>query len=495
MSAVPLAVDHATRLPDHVAAVIVPVSAGSAGDGGSGGNPAEGVLDGELLGRLGFEARPDQVQVLPGDRGAPLLVAVGLGAAGEVTQAGLRRAVAAGVRACGQHAAVGVRLDTAGASLALPVAAQAATEGALLGGYEFGAFRSTANGRSLAEVFVVGDEAAAEGVARGRTVADAVLWARDRINEPGGFLTPKALARAAVALGEECGLEVEVGTRRDIRRLGLGGLLGVSRGSSRPPRLIELRHRPKGPSRGTVALVGKGVTFDSGGLSIKTAAGMMTMKSDMAGAAAVIAATAAGARLDLDVEVRTWVPATDNMTGPDATRPGDVLRMRNGKTVEVLNTDAEGRLILADALALASEAHPDALVDLATLTGAAKVALGPRIAGLIGNHDGWLTQVEAAGAATGEKVWRLPLPREYRKSLDSGVADLKNIAGGDLGAGALVAALVLAEFVDPEIPWAHLDIAGPAWADGDDADVTRGGTGFGVRLLVELLEQFTPPGA
>jgi leucyl aminopeptidase len=182
------------------------------------------------------------------------------------------------------------------------------------------------------------------------------------------------------------------------------------------------------------------------------------------------------------------------MTGPDATRPGDVLTMRNGKTVEVLNTDAEGRLVLADALSLASEARPDALVDLATLTGAAKVALGSRIAGLIGNNDGWLGQVEAAGAASGEKVWRLPLPSEYRKSLDSSVADMKNIAGGDVGAGAIVAALVLAEFVDPALPWAHLDIAGPSWADGDDGELTRGGTGFGVRLLVDLLEGFEKPG-
>ncbi|MPY94256.1 MAG: leucyl aminopeptidase, partial [Acidimicrobiia bacterium] len=328
----------------------------------------------------------------------------------------------------------------------------------------------------------------------GRTVAEAVLWARDKVNEPGGSLTPRALGKAAAELAEGAGVEVEVRGRKAIGKLKLGGLLGVNRGSAQPPRLIELRYRPEGPSRGTVALVGKGITFDSGGLSLKTAQGMMTMKSDMGGAAAVIAATVAAARLGLDVEVRAWVPTTDNMTGPDATRPGDVLRMRNGKTVEVLNTDAEGRLILADGLCLASEARPDALVDLATLTGAAKTALGSRIAGLMGNSDGWLSQVEAAGAATGEKVWRLPLPTEYRKSLDSPVADLKNIAGGDVGAGALVAALVLAEFVEPEVPWAHLDIAGPSWAEGDDGDLTRGGTGFGVRLLVDLLERFEPPG-
>ncbi len=485
MAAVPLSVVHAAHVPDHVRAVVVPVPAEGLADSG---------LDVDALGRLGFEAKADQVQSLAPAGDGPVLVVVGLGPSEGVTAAGVRRAAAVATRGSRRHAAVAIRLDLVGDRLAPEAAAQAATEGVLLGAYEYTDLKSVASTTKLAEVTVVSEgEGAAQGVERGVVVAEAVTWARDKINEPGGSLTPTALAKAAAKLGKAAGVAVTIHTRKAIRDLKLGGLLGVSRGSSQPPRLIEMRYTPEGTSRGTVALVGKGVTFDSGGLSLKTAGGMMTMKSDMGGAAAVIGAVAAAARLGLDVEVVGWVPATDNMTGPDATRPGDVLTMRNGKTVEVLNTDAEGRLILADALALASEAHPDAMIDLATLTGAARVALGSKIAGLIGNHDGWLSQVEAAGTATGEKVWRLPLPGEYRKSLDSNVADMRNIAGGDVGAGALVAALMLAEFVDPEIPWAHLDIAGPSWSDGDDGELTRGGTGFGVRLLVDLIEGFAPP--
>ena len=300
-----------------------------------------------------------------------------------------------------------------------------------------------------------------------------------------------SLARAARRLGDAAGLDVTVHGRKSIRALGLGGLLGVNRGSTNAPRFIEARWRPAGDVRGTLALVGKGITFDSGGLSIKTSSGMMTMKSDMAGAAAVLAATAAAARLDLPVEVRAYVCATDNMTGPDAMRPGDVLRLRNGKTIEVLNTDAEGRLVLADALAVASEGRPDAMVDLATLTGACRVALGSRIAGLMGNHDAWAAQVEAAGRASGEQVWRLPLPAEYRKQFESPVADMKNIGSGE--AGALVAGLILQEFVGEGIPWAHLDIAGPAFVDTEEGELVKGATGFGTRLLVDLIERFERP--
>jgi leucyl aminopeptidase len=305
-------------------------------------------------------------------------------------------------------------------------------------------------------------------------------------------MTPEALADAAREYGSAAGLEVKVRTRKAIREMGLGGLLGVNRGSSNPPRFIELRWRPPVEPRGTVALVGKGITFDSGGLSIKTGTGMMTMKSDMAGAAAVMAASAAAARLGLPVEVRTYVAATDNMTGPDAMRPGDVLRLRNGKTIEVLNTDAEGRLILADALSVASERGPDGIIDVATLTGACRVALGARIAGLMGNHDGWLVQVESAAASSGEPVWRLPLPADYRKQVESPVADMKNIGSGG-EAGALVAGLILQEFVGEGIPWAHLDIAGPAFVDNEDGESAKGATGYGTRLLVDLLEGFQKP--
>ncbi|MCC6434135.1 MAG: leucyl aminopeptidase, partial [Acidimicrobiales bacterium] len=321
--------------------------------------------------------------------------------------------------------------------------------------------------------------------------AEAVAVARDLVNEPGGSLTPTRFARKASKAAKKHGFDAKVHKRGAIEELGMGGLLGVNRGSAQPPRFVELRYRPAGRSRGTVALIGKGITFDSGGLSLKTGAGMMTMKCDMAGAAAVLGAFIAISRLQPDVEVRGYLPMTDNMTGGDASRPGDVFTLRNGKTIEVLNTDAEGRLILADALAFAAEAEPDAMVDLATLTGACVTALGNKVAGLMGRNDGWLAQVEAAAEASGEQVWRLPMPPEYRKQYESSVADMKNIGSGS--AGALVAGLILGEFVPESIPWAHLDIAGPAFTDGEDAELTKGGTGYGVRLLVELVERFAKP--
>jgi leucyl aminopeptidase len=238
----------------------------------------------------------------------------------------------------------------------------------------------------------------------------------------------------------------------------------------------------------TVAFVGKGITFDSGGLSLKTAEGMTDMKCDMAGAAAVAAATCALGSLGVGVRVVAFLPLTDNMTGGGAQRPGDVFTARNGTTVEVLNTDAEGRLVLADALCLAVEERPAAIVDLATLTGACMVALGPSIAGLMGNDDVFTGIVEAAAEDAGERVWQLPLPPDYRPSLDSAVADLKNI-GGRYG-GTLTAGLFLKEFVDDSIPWAHLDIAGPAFRSEPDADAPKGGTGFGVRTLLRLVEDW-----
>jgi leucyl aminopeptidase len=376
--------------------------------------------------------------------------------------------------------------------LGAKAATQAVTEGVQLGLYEFLSHKSKPLPSPLTSVWLLGTgEGAGEGLQRGRTVAEAVMWARDLVNEPGGRLSPTALADAAVAFGEAAGLTVKVRNRKAIKAMGLGGLLGVNRGSANPPRFIELRWRPPGDAQATVALVGKGITFDSGGLSIKTGTGMMTMKSDMAGAAAVMAAVAAVARLQLPVEVRVFVSATDNMTGPDAMRPGDVLKLRNGKTIEVLNTDAEGRLVLADALSVASESNPDAIIDLATLTGACRAALGARIAGVMGNNDALLAQVETAAANAGEPVWRLPLPPDYRKQIESNVADMKNIGSGE--AGALVAGLILQEFVGEGIPWAHLDIAGPAFVDGEDGEYTKGATGFGTRLLVDLIERFEKP--
>jgi leucyl aminopeptidase len=375
-----------------------------------------------------------------------------------------------------------------------PTSAQALAEGVVLGGYRFATYKSQPDPARLERVVVV-----ARGGARieraldlGATIGRGVCLARDLVNTPGGDLTPAKLADAAAEIGRREGLEVDILDEKAIVKAGLGGLLGVNRGSTQPPRFIQLTYAPPSP-RGSLALVGKGITFDSGGLSLKTAQGMTNMKDDMGGAAAILGAMSVLRAIEPKVTVRAYIPATDNMTGGDATRVGDVLRIRNGRTVEVLNTDAEGRLILADGLAMASEAAPDAIVDLATLTGAVEVALGGAVAGLFGTHDGWTTQVTDAADRAGERVWELPLVDQYRPWLDSEVADLKNI--GKAGhAGSIVAALFLREFVGDGIPWVHLDIAGTAWTDAEDLELSKGGTGWGVRLLVELARTFRRPG-
>ncbi|MBT3245546.1 MAG: leucyl aminopeptidase [Actinobacteria bacterium] len=453
----------------------------------------DGLTVGDLK-RLGFKARPGQVQMLPnGDR---LVAAVGLGPADRVTTDVVRNAAADLARATRRHRTVATDLAAA-SGIDAAGATRAVVEGMTLALYRFG-YRSRAGSGSerdsLSKVTLVGSTAAGirAAVETGVTVAGGVTLARDLVNEPGGSLTAPAFANRVRRVAKEAGVTVKVLDEAAIRRAGMGGLLGVSRGSANPPRFVELTYTPKGVPvarrTGDLALVGKGITFDSGGLSIKSGTGMMDMKKDMAGAAAVVGAMSVLPALAPRCRVRAYLPMTDNMLGGDATRPGDVLTIRNGKTIEVLNTDAEGRLVLADALSMASEAGPDAIVDLATLTGACMVALGPRIAGLMGNNDGFVAQVEAASAATGERVWHLPLPADYRKMLDSTVADMKNI-GGQYG-GALTAGLVLAEFVGEGIPWAHIDIAGPSSSDADEEERTKGATGFGVRLLVELVSSF-----
>ncbi|HET9443343.1 MAG TPA: leucyl aminopeptidase, partial [Acidimicrobiales bacterium] len=356
----------------------------------------------------------------------------------------------------------------------------------------FGVYKSDPDPCRLASITVVGPEAAEmqAGVERAEAVAEAVALARDLVNEPAGVVTPRHLEEVAREIAADHGLAIRVYDEDDVVAEGLGGLAGVAAGSDEPPRLIRLTYDPPAGATATVAIVGKGITFDSGGLSIKSSEGMMTMKCDMSGAAAVIAAMAAVAEAGVAVRVIGFAACTENLPSGRAVKPGDVLRIRNGKTVEVLNTDAEGRLVLADALSLAVEEEPDAIIDLATLTGACVVSLGPDIAGLMTNDDGLATQVEAAAGRAGEPVWRLPLPARYRKHIDSEVADIKNI-GMPGKAGTLSAGLFLKEFVG-DVPWVHLDIAGPAFRDEADCYLPKGGTGFGVRTLVELLSNFEP---
>jgi leucyl aminopeptidase len=406
----------------------------------------------------------------------------------------LRRAAAAVARRARKATSVATTLvdlaDAAG--IERPDAAQAVAEGFVLGSYQFVKYKAERDVSKLKKVVIVGRSSARVNAAleRGATISDAVTWARDMVNEPSGAKSPAAFASAARRLLRGKGATVKVMTEAEIKAEGLGGVVGVGQGSANPPRLVKATYSPPG-AKGSVALVGKGVVFDSGGLSIKTASGMETMKTDMSGAAAVLATMSVLKDLGVQAKVTAYVPMVENMPSGTAIRPGDVLKIRNGKTVEVLNTDAEGRLILADALSLATEDKPDAVVDLATLTGAAMVALGEKIAGLMGNRDSWTQQVQAAADATGEPVWPLPLPPDYKKLLDSEVADLRNISTSHYG-GAITAALFLSEFVDG-VPWVHLDIAGPARASSDDGYLVRGGTGYGVRTLVELLERFKKP--
>jgi leucyl aminopeptidase len=427
----------------------------------------------EFAERGGFAGEPGETMLVPGD---PDRMLFGVGDA--VDPLSLRRAAAGLSRAIRRYRRPAVRLP--------PDSQAAVAEGLLLGGYRFTAYKSSSES-GPDRIDLIG--AAPETIARIRTRVDGVLLARDLGNEPGGALTPTVFAERAVQVAESNGLECEVWDEQRIAAERLGGLLGVSRGSTQPPRLVVLRYQPPEP-RGTVALVGKGVTFDSGGLTMKTNQMMLKMKIDMAGAAAVLGACSVLRDLGVGVRVLAWLPLTDNMSGGDATRLGDVLRTRDGTTVEVRNADAEGRLILADALALAAEAKPDAIVDVATLTDGIPVAIGGRYAGLTGNHAGWVDQVADAAGRAGELVWRLPLNDLDRKLLDSRIADLVNEPGKRYGQSAS-AALFLREFVPAGLPWAHLDMAGPAFAEEDDGEWTAGATGYGVLTLTELLSGVT----
>lgn len=417
--------------------------------------------------------------------GAPLVVLVGLGEADDIDVDALRRTCGVVSRATADAVTVACAL---GDEVGLDAAARtrAVVEGWLLGTYRFTRFKSDPEPAATTTLVVVDGDAAA--AARAAVVARATAFARDLSNRPAGDLTPSDLAAEAESVAAAGGLQVEVWGRDRIAEERLGGLATVAAGSLQEPRLVRLTYEPEGDPTATVVLVGKGITFDSGGLSLKTADGMMTMKTDMSGAAAVIAAMSVLGELAPPVRVVGIVPATENMPSGTAVKPGDVFAARNGKTVEVLNTDAEGRLVLADGLSLAVESEPDAIVDLATLTGACVVALGQDCAGFFSDDGALAARIEAAADSAGEAVWRLPLVEGYRKRLDSEVADLRNIATGS-GAGAITAALFLREFAGG-VPWAHLDIAGPSRVDTTDGHVVKGSSGFGAALLIDLISSW-----
>jgi leucyl aminopeptidase len=376
---------------------------------------------------------------------------------------------------------------------------RAFAEGVLLGSYRYSEKSAAADPVKDAEVTLLitddGDEqgsgpggasAQAAAIDEAITFALAVALARDLTNTPSVRKSPQWLADAASKVAAEEGLGVRVWTDHELADSGFGGLVAVGSGSDRPPRLIELRYAPPGAQR-HVVLIGKGITFDSGGLSLKPNDGMKAMKTDMAGGAAVIAVMSALVRLGITDKVTGLVAAAENMPSGSAYRPGDVLTAYGGRTVEVLNTDAEGRLVLADAIAYASAVlEPDLIVDVATLTGAARIALGGSRAALYSTSDALAAALLAAGEASGDRLWRMPLTDDYRSALDSPVADLANVSRRDGGGGSITAALFLREFAGSR-PWAHLDIAGAARSSADDGELTAGGTGFGTRLLLRWL--------
>jgi leucyl aminopeptidase len=455
----------------------------------TGSVPAELGVERAELEAAGFDGSVGAALAVPGGDG-PLRVAVGIGEAGVLDAASFRNAAAAFARAAGSHQAIALSLAGTEA-LDAARAAQAAVEGVLLARYRYDVLKREPGATPLTELTIVGPDDAAVGAARGRSTAAATELARDLANTPHSHLNAEILGDIAVALGRDRGLTAEVFDRAQLTELGCGGLLGVNQGSSAEPRMIKLTYQPKSAPTGKLTFVGKGIMYDSGGLSLKPGDEVHAqMKNDMSGAAAVLAAMSVLAELDCPRQVTGYLMCTDNMPSGTAMALGDVITMRGGTTVEVVNTDAEGRLVMADALVLATEEPVDAIVDIATLTGACMRALGTQVAGVIGNSPALVGQVRAASAATDEPVWELPLEARYRKELDSTVADLKNLGGAN--AGAITAGLFLAEFVG-DVPWAHVDIAGTAQSGADAGLQQVGCTGFGARLLVELALAFSAP--
>ncbi len=445
-----------------------------------------------LLEAVGFKGDAGEIATVTASGvAAKCIVVAGLGDKSKLDANAIREVAAAIARRAKSVKTVATTVLTdADKAMGAAEAAQAFAEGTVLGGYEYLKYKSEATASTLNSVTVLGGSAkSSSGLANGSTIAAAVITARDLVNEPAAGQSPAAFAAFAQRVARKAGLKCTVYSGAQLEKLRLTGTITVGSGSVRGPRFVKLEYSTK-DARTTLGFIGKGVVFDSGGLSLKPSTGMEQMKTDMAGGAAVLGAMSVLATLGVRANVVGYIPLVENMPSGSAYRLGDVIRYRNNKTVEVMNTDAEGRLILADALALAADDGVDAMIDLATLTGACVVALGPQIAGLMGNNQSWIDQVKSASDNVGEQLWPLPLPPEYKKMLDSEIADMKNI-GGAYG-GALTAGLFLQEFVG-EVPWVHLDIAGPARAESDNGINVRGGSGFGVRTLLELAQHFHKP--
>ena len=479
-------VNVAVSVPDDASAVGVAV-------GTKGAVPRQLGVDREALAAMGFEGKTGQTLVLPRDKHS-VLVAVGGGEAG-LDMASLRNAAAHFARAASRHARLATALADVASGVPPADAAEAVTEGVLLGRYRYEQRKSQKSDAPLEQVTLVTTadrvKAEAAGAKLGQTMASAAMLARDLANAPAKELTATRMAEIAEEVARDRGLKVEVFGKPELEKMGCGGILGVNAGSTEPPRMVKLIYQPKGKSKGHLAMVGKGIMYDSGGINLKPAQGMqLFMKMDMSGAAAVLGTMSVLRALDCPTTVTAFLMCTDNMPSGSATKMGDVLTQRNGKTVEIHNTDAEGRLILADGLSLAAELKPDAIVNVGTLTGAIFAALGEHLTGVFSNNDSFAAQVQASANRTDETIWRMPLDRRYRKQIDSAIADLKNM--GDAQPGSITAALYLEEFVDG-IPWTHFDICGTMKLDADDAWRSKGATGVCARLLADLAMNFAPP--
>ena len=447
------------------------------------------ITQGEIKGKLNEITIIHSLGKLPAAR----VVVVGLGKPQELSQDKVHGAMAETCRLLRQRGIDSVATIAQGAGIAgisLEAAAQAVTEGALLGLYSFRRhITKEAEYGDIKQLTMVGADKAElpkleQGCDKGRVLAEATNLARDMVNEPANYMTPTHMAETATRLAESYGLELRLLEREQIQKLGMGALLGVAQGSRQPPKFIVLHYKGGNSSETDVALVGKGVTFDSGGISIKPSEKMDEMKGDMAGGAAVMAAMSAIAQLKPRINVMAVIPATENLPGGSALKPGDILTAIDGKTIEIISTDAEGRLILADALGYAKRSGAKLIIDVATLTGACRVALGNICSGVFGNNQGLVDKVIAAGAEAGELIWQMPMYEQYKEQNKSDVADIKNIGGRY--AGAITAAQFLAEFVG-DTPWVHLDIAGTSMSDKERAYLVKGATGVPVRTLVNLV--------
>jgi leucyl aminopeptidase len=453
------------------------------------GGAVRHVLDAEK-----FQGKIGQVTHIHTNGGLPSrrVVVVGLGRRRDTTAESLRRAASAGVRRARDLGAKNVAIEVLGDRLPARQRAQSVVEGAILGTYTFDRYKREKTDKHVETLRLSEPDGryrreAAEGAKRGQIFAEATWFARDLINAPANDVHPTHLAEVAAEIAKVGGIKLQVLERAECKKLGMGLFLGVAAGSEQPPKFIHLSWTPS-RSRKKVAVIGKGITFDSGGLDLKSAEGMLRMKDDMSGAAAVLGIMRALPALKPQVEVHGLIAATENMPSGAAIRPGDVLRAMNGTTVEIGNTDAEGRLTLADGICYAiQKINADEIVDMATLTGACVVALGPLVSGLFANNDDLAKRLLTAADAAGERVWRLPLVDEYRENLKSDVADMNNV--GPRGGGAITAGLFLKEFAGDR-PWAHFDIAGPAFLEKDTPLAPKGGTGCAVRTILSYLMDF-----